>query len=289
MNGRLTLAAFNKVLPNGNYSFTPAAAGIMPGIYLVKVQIGSSVTMGKLPVYGLSSIAAGLRPVANSTSRGLSKKLDALDTLIVSKAGFKTFKKGIDSYTLTGQMCPLTAITKSPETAIYSERVKTPTIVWSNNTVQVWDYTAATNAGLTSTGLSSTCTANPYTGSTKCWACTCGTVGWSSWGFVAPTPSVDMSGFFGGDIHFYIRGTAQNVGAFIGWVGGSATTVDLSTLGYTADNTWHEITIPFTSFGAVDLSQITDYLFFAAPAATGGAYTAGATYFLDDITYQPGK
>jgi hypothetical protein len=288
MNGRCALAAFNKVLGGGEYSFTPAASGLMPGIYLVKIQVGSSITMCKMPVYGRSSVPAGLRVLANSTSRGLSKKLDAVDTLIVTKIGFKTFKKGVASYTLTGQICPLTAITRSTETSIYSERV-TKSIDWANTSVQVWEYSAATAAGLTSTGLVGGSTVNPYTGNTKCWLVSPGTVGWSTWGFVATNAPIDMSGFYGGDIHFYIRGTTPSIGAFVGWSNGSATTVDLSTVGYTADGAWHEITIPLTSFGAIDLSKISDYLMFVAPVSKGGAYDATSSYALDDITFQPGK
>lgn len=288
MNGRLALAAFNKVLGNGAYSFTPAASGIQPGIYLVKVQIGSSVTNCKMPVCGRPSAAAGLRVLANSTLQGLSKKLDDVDTLIVTKLGFKTFKKGIASYTLTNQLCPLTAITKAAETAIYSERV-TKSIDWANTSVQVWEYNAATAAGLTSTALNGASTVNPYTGSTKCWVASPGTVGWSTWGFVATNAPIDMSGFYGGDIHFYVRGTTPSLGAFVGWENGTATTVDLSTVGYTADGAWHEITIPLTSFGAIDLSNISDYLMFVAPVTKGGPYDATSSYALDDITWQPGK
>jgi hypothetical protein len=292
LGGRLVLTAADKMLAEGSYSFTPAAGRLSRGIYLVKVRIGTLVTLCRLPVCGGSSASPGLRALADRhTGSALSKAADVQDTLAASKGGFKTFKKFITSYTLANQICVLTAVPKSPETAIYSERI-TKTIDWAHTDVQVWDYNAAhldTSLHLTSTGLNGACTANPYPGNTKCWSDTCGTVGWSTWGFVvnASVGTVDMSGFYGGNIHFYIRGKTPSLGAFIGWLNGSATTVDLSTVGYSPDSAWHEVTIPLASFGTVDLANITDYLMFVAPIAKGGAYVANSTYALDDITWRP--
>ncbi len=296
MNGQRVCALPGRLLLAGSYSFAPAAQGLSAGVYFVKVQIGSSVTLCRLPLLAGVHAAPGLRPIAAERSEGaLSKRLQVLDsiqdTLVAAKGGYKTFKKGINSYTLQNQICVLTAVPKSPETAIYSERV-TKTIDWAHTDVQVWDYTAAhadSSLHLSSTGLNGACTANPYQGNTKCWACTCGTIGWSNWGFTvsAAVGEVDMSGFYGGSIHFYIRGLSPSVGAFIGWFAGSSYKIDLATLGYTADNQWHEISIPLASFGSVDYANITDYLMFVAPVGSGGAYTAGSTYFLDDITWRP--
>ncbi len=291
INGRLVLGALDRTLARGVYSFAPSAAEIPSGVYFVKVRIGSWSSVCRMSLSGVRVTGTGLRLVPDINGRPLSKTADVSDTLIATKGGYKTFKKFIASYTLSGQICVLTAIPKSAETAIYSQRV-TKSIDWANTTVQVWDYTAAnadTSLHLTSTALDGASTVNPYTGNTKCWLVTCGTVGWSTWGFVvsAAVGSVDMSGFYGGSIHFYIRGTSPSVGAFIASTGGAGTAVDLSTLGYTADGTWNEITLPLSSFPTVDLSAITEYLMFVAPVSSAAGYTAGSSYALDDITYRP--
>jgi|WetSurMetagenome_2_1015567.scaffolds.fasta_scaffold00027_52 hypothetical protein len=291
MNGRHVSVALDKTLGTGAYSLAPRVADTRPGVYLVKVRIGSWSTVCKMSLTASRAAAAGLRRLSDVPALSLSKKADVADTLVASKGGFHTFKKFISSYTLTGQMCVLTAIAKSQETAIYSQRV-TRVIDWAHTEVQVWDYTAAhadTSLHLTSTALDGNSTVNPYTGSTKCWLVTCGTVGWSTWGFAvgAAVGSVDMSGFYGGSLHFYIRGTAPSVGAFISSVGNAGTAVDLATVGYTADDAWHEITIPLDSYANVDISAITSYLMFVAPVSQGLEYTAGATYALDDITWRP--
>ncbi|HMD69671.1 MAG TPA: T9SS type A sorting domain-containing protein, partial [Chitinivibrionales bacterium] len=291
MNGRLVLGALDRTLARGAYSFTPSAAALPSGVYFVKVRIGSWSSICRMSLSGVRAAGSGLRMLSDMSGRSLSKKADVSDTLIAAKGGYKTFKKFIASYTLSGQTCILVAIPKSAETAIYSQRV-TKSIDWANTTVQVWDYTAAnadTSLHLTSTALNGACTVNPYTGNTKCWLVTCGTVGWSTWGFVvsAAVGSVDMSGFYGGSIHFYIRGTSPSVGAFIASTGGAGTAVDLSTLGYVADSAWHEVTLPLSSFPTVDLSAITEYLMFVAPVTQSAGYVAGSSYALDDITYKP--
>ncbi|HUI92732.1 MAG TPA: carboxypeptidase-like regulatory domain-containing protein [Chitinivibrionales bacterium] len=290
MNGRMVSSSLSRMLCRGVYAFAPGRENITPGIYFIKVSIGAWSTVCKMTLAGGQTAGPALRQLSGS-AQPLSKKADVADTLVASKGGYKTFKKFISSYTLASQICVLTAITKSPETAIYSQRV-TKSIDWANTTVQVWDYTAAhtdTSLHLTSTALDGANTVDPYPGNTKCWLVTCGTVGWSTWGFVvsAAVGSVDMSGFYGGNIHFYIRGSSPSVGAFIASTGGAGTAVDLSTLGYAADSTWHEITLPLSSFPTVDLSAITDYLMFVAPVTQGAGYTAGSWYALDDITYRP--
>jgi hypothetical protein len=196
MNGRLVLGALDRTLAKGAYSFTPSTASIPSGVYFVKVRIGSWSSVCRMSLSGVRAAGSGLRMLSDMTGRLLSKKADVSDTLIATKGGYKTFKKFIASYTLSGQTCILVAVPKSAETAIYSQRV-TKSIDWANTAVQVWDYTAAhadTSQHLTSTALDGASTVNPYTGSTKCWLVTCGTVGWSTWGFVvsAAVGSVDM-------------------------------------------------------------------------------------------------
>jgi hypothetical protein len=99
-----------------------------------------------------------------------------------------------------------------------------------------------------------------------------------------------MSGYTGGKLHFYIKGTCPSVTVMVTWnVANAANKLDVSTYGYVpGDGAWHLVEIPFADFGAILMTNITYYVAFGAPA-TGGTYTPFTNYMVDDVTWKPAQ
>lgn len=289
LNGRILSHAVHTYLARGAYSYTPAFGIVASSFNVVRLQVGAASATFKMTVCEKNSSLSGLRALGANGAQGLAKRLDISDTLVASKTMYVTFKKYITSYTLTNQILPVTAITPAKELGIISERT-TNNLNWALAKVYVWDQAIADDTSSHATTLNLAYTGDKEEG-TKSALVTCGTLGWSGWG-IAPTDTagVDMSGYTGGKLHMYVKGNAQSIGVEVTWNVKAAQVVDLANYGYVAgDGNWHLCEIPFTDFGPIVMTNITYYVAFVCPAATGGAYTSGETYMIDDVTWKPAQ
>ena len=283
LNGRLVSTLLDRQLAKGSYSYTPALTGYSAKLYLVKAQIGPSTIVFKMPSCGKSAGVSGLKSIASvSGARSFAKRTDVSDTIIAKKTGYVTQKKSIISYTLTNQNLVLAAVPPASEIGVSTERISA-SINWGTAAVWVWDPAPGTQ-------LQGAYTADKYEG-TKCWQVVCAGA-WSGWGIAATaTDGVDMSGYAGGKLHLAVKGDALSVGVEVTCnVQGATQVVDLANYGYVpGDGQWHVCDIPFSDMGSLVFSNVTYYVAFVCPAATGGAYTMGQTYMVDDITWVPAQ
>ncbi len=111
MNGRLVSTMLDKTLGRGAYSLTPSAGNMRSGVYFVKVRIGAWSAVCKLSLCGSYGAGSGLRTLGNAADRPLAKNAAVADTLVAAKTGYNSFEAFISSYTLSNQVCVLTAST----------------------------------------------------------------------------------------------------------------------------------------------------------------------------------
>lgn len=81
------------------------------GVYFVKVRIGAWSAVCKLSLCGSYGAGSGLRTLGNAADRPLAKNAAVADTLVAAKTGYNSFEAFISSYTLSNQVCVLTAST----------------------------------------------------------------------------------------------------------------------------------------------------------------------------------
>lgn len=291
INGRFVTRILQKTLSAGSYSLTPRLSSTAGQLYVVKLSVGAKSLVTKMNIFSVG--VSALQSIdAFVVAPALEKTAGAIDTLIITKSGYRTARVQVSSYYQTTPKTVLLNIAPPPqELAMYSERVTNS--VWTSAgscEIQVWETNDALASGLSSASLDANSTLNPYPGTTKCFSSIGGTIGWSSWGWVcgAPTPR-DYSGigFEGGDLHLYIRGDAESVSASVGWQNGYPTNVDLAEKGYLPDGKWHEVTIPFSDFGEVDFTAITWWCMLISPIYAGAPYTPGQFYAVSDVTWRP--
>jgi hypothetical protein len=267
---------------------TPRIKGISSQVCLVRVRIGASQNVVKMSVLGANASArSGLRKISDDAAISLAKKSDAVDTLVASKLGYKPTKKAVTSYTASNVLVIINKIPVAIELGIISERAPSQ-LNYANVNIYGWDQGVQGDTSSHGSQLSLAYTGDKEEG-TKCCRVVIGNIGWHGWG-IAPkdTAGADMSGYIGGKLHFYIKGTAPSLTAFVTWnVKDAASKIDLATKGYVAgDDTWHLIEIPLSEFGDVVYTNITYYVCFGAPAS-GGTYTPFTYYMVDDVTWVP--
>jgi hypothetical protein len=95
--GRCVWAVRNSTMAAGMYKTIPFPVGFSSQIYFCRVTIGNAVSrLMKSPL-----IAASGRTGSGVQKASFAKKAASLDTLIISRSGYTTKKKGVDSYTGT--------------------------------------------------------------------------------------------------------------------------------------------------------------------------------------------
>jgi hypothetical protein len=95
--GRCVWAVRGSAMSAGMYKTIPFPAGFSSQVYFCRVTIGNTVSrLMKSPL-----IAASGRTVSGVQKASFAKKAASLDTLIISRSGYITKKKGVDSYTGT--------------------------------------------------------------------------------------------------------------------------------------------------------------------------------------------
>ena len=95
--GRCVHVAFDRAMSAGTYKTLPFPAGFSSQMYFCRVTIGNTVSrLMKSPL-----IAASGRTSFGAQKACLAKQTASLDTLIISRSGYVTKKKAIDSYSGT--------------------------------------------------------------------------------------------------------------------------------------------------------------------------------------------
>jgi hypothetical protein len=279
INGIRAKSLVSGQMAAGSYALEGITANLAPGLYVVRMHIGNQ--FNSLFVSSVNHERSDFRLNKINASSGVLAKqqFEIVDTIVTELTGYYRSATPIaqysGDYTIVLNVKPAAVDTK-----IYSERTMAQ-IDWGNTSVQVWDN----YGGPQGTQLNGSYP-DAFEGSVG-WQAVCG-YGWSSWVFKSNSlTGVDMSAFDGGSLHVAIKGSAPSIGMFVSSIGAQATTVDLSTLGYKADGAWHEMSIPLSSFGAIDLTQISVYAGFSAPADTGGEYASGLSYVMDDLYFKP--
>jgi hypothetical protein len=280
MNGIRARSLVNRQIAPGSYFLDGIASNLPSGLYVVRMHVGNQTNSLLISSVNRERSAVARVDRINDVSGALSKqRFEIVDTIVTELTGYYRSATPIaqysGDYTIVLNVKPAAVNTK-----IFSERTMAQ-IDWGNTSVQVWDN----YGGPQGTQLNGSFP-DAFEGSVG-WQAVCG-YGWSSWVFKSNSlTGVDMSAFIGGSLHVAIKGSAPSIGMFMGAIGSQATTVDVSTLGYKADGAWHEMSIPLSSFGAIDLTQVNVYAGFSAPADSTGDYASGLSYVMDDLYFKP--
>jgi hypothetical protein len=264
----------------GQYAIEAFSANLAAGLYIVRVKINGRSHSFVMPVtrHGMAGTAL-LNPAQNEPNVLAKKEFQIVDSIITELTGYYRSATPIPQYsgdyTVVLNVKPAAVNTK-----IYSERAMAQ-IDWGKTTVEVWDN----YGGPLGTQLNGTYP-DAFEG-TNGWQAVCGQ-GWSAWVFKSTVlTGVDMSAFLGGSLHVAIKGSAPSVGIFVSSVAVKSSAVDLDSLGYKNDGAWHEITVPLSRFVGLDLTQVSVYTGFAAPADSSKDYAPGLSYVMDDLYFKP--
>ncbi len=278
--GRNCKTLINRELQSGAYVLDAASAQLPASMYVAKIRIGTVVNCYTVSLLSGNAVKSLGCTRSGNASGILSKQAIAIiDTIVVDMAGYGK------SYTPIAKYASDYTIVLDPKatavnTKIFSERAFAQ-IDWGKTNVQVWD-----NAGGPSGTQLNGSYPDAFEGAVG-WKAVCG-YGFSVWVFRTANPNgVDMSAFEGGYLHVAVKGSVPSLGMFVTSVGSQNPRLDLSTLGYSDDGKWHELKIPLTSFGTIDLSKLDVYCGFAAPAVDNGDYAAGLSYVIDDLYFMP--
>jgi len=279
--GNKVQSLLNGEMGTGQYCFEMPRKNLAAGIYVVRLRIGNQSHSFVLPAaFQRISGTAGLEKTTNGQARLAKQQFEIVDTIVTELAGYYRCATPIPQYsgdyTVVLNVKPAAVNTK-----IYSERSMAQ-IDWGKTEVDVWDN----YGGPQGTQLNGAYP-DAFEGANG-WQVVCGQ-GWSTWVFKSTSlAGVDMSAFAGGSLHVAIKGSAPSVGMFVSSIGeAKATTVDLDSMGYKNDGSWHEMSVPLANFGALDLSQVGVYAGFSAPADSSKDYAAGLSYVIDDLYFKP--
>ena len=261
----------------GTYSVNAASAGLAGGLYFVRAGIGRHTATFKMSIVGSDSRGSGLPVIATAVRTGLAKQaVDAVDSLIVIKEGYKPFSMALLKYS---GIFPIGMNPKLPvgDLKIASDRAMSQVDWGSNVRVDVWTL---------GTLLKGDYAPEPFEGP-QSWYVTSGDgQGYSGWGFAAPATE-DMSAWAEGSMHIAVKGTVTSLGvtmASTSQAGGSSRKVNLVDYGYKPDNKWYEVFIPMSDFTGTDFTQIELYCGFVYPVNGDTAgYDPTLFYQVDDI------
>ncbi|MDB5048811.1 MAG: lam16B [Fibrobacteres bacterium] len=266
----------------GRYTLNAAPSDLSGGLYLVRARVGKQSSAFKMTTLGMNSKSSGLFANAAFLRTGLAKvSADPVDSLLITKEGFKPFAKVLTKFT---GIFPLSINPKLPpgDLKIVSER-NFPQVDWGSNVdVQVWDG---------GTLLKGDYAPSPFEG-TQSWLVTMvAAQPYNAWGFVSkPGTPEDMSAWKDGSMHLAVKGTATSVGVTMGstdQAGGNSVKVDLRDYGYLPDNKWHESIVPLSAFTGTDFSSIEVYCGLVYPVmADTAVFDPDLFYQVDDIYWK---
>lgn len=290
--GRFVSSAYSGMLSAGTWAIQTLGRDLSAKIYVLRVKIGNQMTTMKTSLVEKSRISSydGMTADRNGSADVLKKVAADLDTLLISKTGFKSDTIPITEYVTDLGDQILDSIPPLIEMGILSHRTgynidpawRTP-FVWGGSVII--DSTDAAPADI-------------HDGGPISWKVNCN-AGWGAgWNMASlKATGVDLSRYKGGSIHFWIKGNTGGLTAGVFWkivTGPKAGTDDagyvpLASLGYKTDLQWHEITLPISSIKngdglEPDLARISVYIVFYA---FGTDYAAGTYYIPDDITWVP--
>jgi beta-glucosidase len=98
-SGRRCAAIFNRVLLQGNYRFDPVFPLLSLQVYFLKIQVGGSSSVVKLPLVEKCPAGGALRKLDGEDVLGFFRKTAAaVDTLTASAPTYKMAARAIDSY-----------------------------------------------------------------------------------------------------------------------------------------------------------------------------------------------
>ncbi|MBD3272712.1 MAG: hypothetical protein GF384_09280, partial [Elusimicrobia bacterium] len=100
---------------------------------------------------------------------------------------------------------------------------------------------------------------------------------WSGWGVFTTSGPINMSQFQSGYLRFWVK-SAVNLKIEVEDDVSGKSTLFLSQMGWVQENTWQEITVPFSSFAGLDLSQV------ISPFIASYSHY-NQTYYIDFIQY----
>jgi hypothetical protein len=272
-NGRRTLLSAAAKLKEGVHSI-PVPLHRNSGLSVIRMNIDNrEYTFSWVRIGEYASVKGGrdLQPVRLGKSGAA-----AVDTIVASKHHYAEQRIALDSY--SGNKT-ITLVFSPPQNAraVYSESV--PYTIGAS-ALYVWD-----NSGTPSTQFNASSTADRFEGAKAC-RVQGGNAGWSGWGIATTaTAGADLTAYAGGSVHFAIKGSMTNVGAWVIWKNDNKTalSVDISNYGYVpGDSLWHEVSIPLSVFGPADLAHIDYFLALESPF-NHGVYVANSWYVVDNI------
>ena len=278
--GKNCATLINREMQAGSYAIDVASAQLRASMYVAKLRIGGAEHCYTVSLLNGKKMNAFGSIAANNAEHFLSKQNFAIiDTIVVDMTGYGKSYTPIATYA-SDYTIILDPKAAAVNTKIFSERAFAQ-IDWGKTNVQVWD-----NAGGPMGTQLNGAYPDAFEGAVG-WRVVCG-YSYSVWVFRTANPNgVDMSAFDGGYLHVAVKGSVPSLGMFVTSIGSSNPKLDLATLGYTDDGKWHELKIPLSSFGTIDLSKIDVYCGFAAPAKDNGDYAAGLSYVMDDLYFMP--
>lgn len=277
---------------SGKFSLQGTAVGVRARAGFTEPTPGASRYPGHGPSFRLDGDARSLfdakgraLPAQASASRSLARPLakggEGPDTLIVTKAGYRTHRKVLEAYAGASSIPVLLAQRLAPgKVKVYGER-DMPSIDWGKNVeVHNWDG---------STILKGT-HPEKFEGD-KSWLVQFDAAqSWSGWAYAAKaeTPE-DLSAWKDGYLHLAIKGTVPNVGVMVispDLSQGANEEADLASFGYKPDGEWHEIWVPMSTFASTDFSRVSVYCAFTAPTRQEILpFDPALQYMVDDIYY----
>ncbi len=286
LNNKFVKNVFNKNLVSGEYKLNTNISNLSAGLYFVHAKIGNEMRVLKMSTLNNSANASGFVKINSKKSVAAKINVDAVDSVVIMKTGYK--RKSLQLLAYTGTKTAFID-TIFPIFKLWASDRKAPSMQnWGKGDGQVdvaiFDYIDATHLTLP---VSSTdkvegkdaSKINFNTGSA-----------YSAWGAIVngTTVGVDLSEYTNGSIQFYIKGDVPNVSVAVGSVGGLGGNADVTAYGYLPDGAWHNIVIPMSVFAA-DMSQVNKFFGFGTPGPTDTfAYDFTQYYILDDVLFSTG-
>jgi hypothetical protein len=279
VQGKRLQSVLNRRFSAGQYTVNAAAVGLPAGLYMLRAKIGAKSVAFKMSTLGIQNAGSVPASVALSSSKLAKAAADILDTLKVTKLGYRLLLKPISLYNTT---YPLLLTPKLPpgDLKIYSDRAMNQVAWGSNVNVEVWDGGTQLNGSWPTY----------FEGKASWMVNFMNGQQYSAWGFTANanTPE-DLSDWKGGTIHIAVLGTVSNVAVTVASpdINENSVKVDMTNYGYKPDGHWHEAFIPLDLFVGTDLSRVSVYCGLVNPGsmADTSKFNSSLYYQMDDIYY----
>lgn len=295
LTGKFVVSAYEGSLSHGMWAIKPFNHNLPAKMYIIRVKLGNRVSVLKMPLVDKNRISAYFGAAGNqneNTGISLKKAVDYVDTVLVSKTGFKSDTLPILKYVDTLADFVLDSIPPMVEMGILSNRT-------TYNVDPVWKFPDVWG-GSVAIDSTDTVKADRHDGGKYAWKITCAWDG-AGWDMAdLREGGVDLTRYTGGTLHLWLKGNAAGLTVGIIWhvVTGPAAGTNVgayvlaSHYGYVNNGSWYEINAPLADFIAqgADLSRIKGYaVFFASSSWTDplGPTVANTWYIPNDITWVP--